>query len=305
MFQEVNMRKRTAFTLVELLVVIAIIAVLIGLLLPAVQSVRNAASRTQCQNNLKQMALAAHNYESAQGVLPPGIILPPDPLFALNLHVALLPYLEQDPIYQQAVADCRNTPITHLAPQHMGLRTLVKTFQCPADDRQQYRHRTTKGDVVALTGYLGVSGLGLHQQVKPSGVFYAGSKTKVTDISDGSTNTLMFGERPPSPDYLCGWWYMGYAATVAEATLPVQALRGTPEGSTLGAPYYACPAGPYAYTRGDINNNCDAYHFWSTHPGGANFAFCDGSVKFLSYSADAILPALATRAGGETVTLPD
>ena len=96
---------------------------------------------------------------------------------------------------------------------------------------------------------------------------------------------------------------MAYGATVSEAYLPVRALRGTPEGSSLGD-YYECGAGPYAYKAGDLLNRCDAYHFWSVHTGGANFAFADGSVKMLRYTADPILAALATRAGGEIVALP-
>lgn len=291
---------RRAFSLIELLVVIAIVATLIGLLLPAVQKVRAAADQMSCKNNLKQLGLATHNYESANGVLPPGVILPPDPLMALNLHVAILPYIEQDNLYSQALLDCKNFPITHLAPPHRGLKSLVKTYQCPADDRQGYLHRTSNGYVVAVTGYLGVSGTG---ESESNGIYYAGSKTAVTDIRDGTSNTIAWGERPPTPDYLGSWWYMAYGATVSEPFLPVRALRGFPEGSTLGD-YYSCGLGPYAYKEGNLRNRCDAYHFWSVHTGGANFAFCDGSVKFLKYSADAILPALATRAGGEVVEAP-
>jgi prepilin-type N-terminal cleavage/methylation domain-containing protein/prepilin-type processing-associated H-X9-DG protein len=299
------MRTRYGFTLIELLVVIAVIAVLIGLLLPAVQSVRQAAARLQCSNNLKQIALASHNYESAHGALPPGIIPPSEPLFALNVHVALLPYLEQDPIYRQAEDDCRNYPIAHLAPPHVGLRTLIKVYNCPADDRQGWLHRSSKGYVVAVTGYLGVSGLGSDPVYRPSGVIYSLSKTRMVDITDGTTTTLMFGERPPTPDYLCSWWYMSYAVVASDPYLPVRAVRGFPDSSTLGAPYAACPPGPYAFTDGDLTSVCHAYHFWSRHPGGAHFAFCDGSVKFLKYTADPILPALATRAGGEVVAVPD
>lgn len=295
------MRTRSGFTLIELLVVIAIIGVLLGLLLPAVQSVRTTAARMQCQNNLKQIALATHHYESERGRFPPGDIPSPDPLIGLSTHVALLPYLEQEPVYRQALADCAAMPITHLAPPHVGIRTLVKSYQCPADDRQAWLHRNANGYVVALTGYLGVSGLGTDPDSRPSGVFYPGSTTKITDISDGTTSTLMFGERPPTPDYLGGRWYMGYARTVGDPYLPVRALRGTPEGSSLGSAYYACPLGPYTYADGDLTSVCHAYHFWSRHTGGANFAFCDGSVHFLRYSANDILPALATGAGGEVV----
>lgn len=297
------MRKRSAFTLIEILVVIAIIATLIGLLLPAVQKVRDAAARTQCANNLKQIALACHNYESACGALPPGDIPPPDILAGLSVHVALLPYLEQDSLYRQAQADCESMPITHLAPPHVGLRTLVKAYQCPADDRQAYLHRSSIGVVVAMTGYLGVSGVG--DELLPSGVIYSESSTRFTDVTDGTSNTLLFGERPPTPDYLCSWWYMGFAHTASEPYLPVQALRGSPEGSTLGAAYYSCSPGPYSFTNGDLTSVCHAYHFWSLHPGGAYFAFCDGSVKFVRYEANPIMPALATRSGGETASLPD
>ncbi len=302
------MRTRSAFTLIELLVVIAIVALLIGLLLPAVQKVRSAAARMSCQNNLKQIALAAHNYESARGVLPPGNIGSPE-LFALSVHVALLPYLEQDAIYQRALSDCRDYPvIRQMVGLHAGLHTLVKAFQCPADDRQQYRHRTSHGDVVALTGYLGVSGLGSdplidRSGIRMSGVIYGGSRTKVTDITDGTSNTLLFGERPPSPDYESGWWYI-FSAT-GGPFLPVRGRALYVDGSVNLPAYKGCPPGPYPYAPGDVNNICDASHFWSVHSGGANFAFCDGSVRFLSYSADSVMPALATRAGGESVAVPD
>ena len=128
--------------------------------------------------------------------------------------------------------------------------------------------------------------------------------TRITDITDGTSNTLAWGERPPTPDYLGAWWYSGYAALISDSVLPVRAYRGIPEGSTLGD-YYSCPPGPYDFKQGDLNNRCDGYHFWSTHSGGANFALADGSVRFLSYSANSILPALATRNGGEAVGLPE
>jgi prepilin-type processing-associated H-X9-DG protein/prepilin-type N-terminal cleavage/methylation domain-containing protein len=297
------MRHRSALTLVELLVVIAIMAILLGLVLTAVQSARGAAAQTYCKNNLRQIALAAHNYQVASGALPPGEVLPPSPVAFLNTHVVLLPYLEQGDLYQLAVEDCQNIPIHYSPPPHTGVHTLVKAYQCPADDRQHWLHRTAQGYVVAVTGYLGVSGVGASDP--PSGVLYTGSATKLTDITDGTTNTLLFGERPPTPDYLCSWWYIAYAAVASEPFLPVDALRGHVELYVLGLPYIECPPGPYSYTDGDLVNVCHAYHFWSRHANGANFAFCDGSVKFLPYLiGDNVLAALATRAGGETINLP-
>jgi len=293
--------RRAAFTLVELLVVIGIIAILMGLLLPGVQKVRAAAAMIQCKNNLKQINLACMNYESATGRLPPAIILPPDPVIGLNLHVAILPYLEQQAVYDQAAADSAAYPYTHIAPPHKGLKTLVKMFQCPADDRQAWLHRTSRGDVVALTGYLGVSGSGASHA---NGVYVRYQTIRMADIRDGASQTLAWGERPPTPDYDTGWWYSsGYVAIAGNATLSVATSRDTSTGFSPG--YDNCAFGPYQFQQGDINNRCDGYHFWSTHTGGAHFAIADGSVRFLKYSANGILPALATRNGGEVVSLPD
>ncbi len=294
--------RRNAFTLIELLVVIGILALLVGMLLPSVQKVRASAAMLQCKNNLKQINLACLNYESVNGTLPPCVAPNDHPLRSLHMHVLLLPYLEQQAIYEQALRDCTTMPITHLAPPHKGLRTLVKAYQCPADDRQAFLHRNIRGDVVALTGYLGVSGT--HENQPSNGIYGYGLATKMTDIVDGTSNTIGWGERPPTPDYLGSWWYSSFAALISAPVLNVSAMRGIPEGSTIGA-YYSCPPGPYDFKQGDLNNRCDGYHFWSTHTGGAHFGIADGSVRFLKYSANSILPALATRNGGEAVGLPD
>jgi prepilin-type processing-associated H-X9-DG protein/prepilin-type N-terminal cleavage/methylation domain-containing protein len=301
--EDTPVRSRAAFTLIELLVVIGIIAILIGLLLPAVQQVRATAARMSCQGNLHQIVLAAHHYESVRGVLPPGTITQPDPLSRLSVHVALLPYIEQQTVYQRSLSDCQGMPINYIAPPHAGLRTLVKVYQCPADDSQQYLHRTSHGDVVAVTGYLGVTGLGTDSPNRPSGVLYTGSLIRMTDITDGTTSTLLIGERPPTPDYENGWWYI-YSA-VSEPVLAVRGLRQYADSSANLRAYETCPPGPYPYRDGGVNDICDVNHFWSRHRGGANFAFCDGSVRFVRYEADPILAALATRAGGEVVGLPD
>lgn len=293
---------RRGFSLVELLVVISILAILMGLLLPACQKVRAAAASMSCKNNLKQINLACHNYETAHGHLPPAQILLPDSMRGLNLHVSILPYIEQQAAFGVANSDCVNYPITNIAPPHQGLKTLIKMYQCPSDNRQSWLHRNIKGDVVALTGYLGVSGVGSYPQV--NGVYCLGKMVRVTDITDGSSNTIAWGERPPPPEFDAGWWYsLGYVSVAGHGVLPVRAERGVVSGFTPG--YENCSPGPYDFVAGDIKNQCDVYHFWSTHSGGAHFGVADGSVRFLNYSANSVLAGLATRSGGEVVSLPE
>ena len=289
---------RRGFTLLELLVVIAVIGVLIGLLLPAVQKVRATAVRVTCQNNLKQIALAAHNAESTGGVLPPGITLSTkiEPFPNIGWLGRLLPQVEQEPLWKLSVTAYENRPNNPFALPHLGIMTPVKVYACPADSRQSEVRDTHQNLRVAVGGYLGVLGTDYRT---PSGVLYAGSRVRLTDITDGTSNTLLAGERPPSPDFWLGWWYAsGAVGGSGDTTLGVRELNSGTE------PYTAmCPRGPYNFRPGKVDQQCDAFHFWSLHPGGANFAFCDGSVRFLQYTADAVLPALSTRAGGEAVTL--
>jgi prepilin-type processing-associated H-X9-DG protein len=124
----------------------------------------------------------------------------------------------------------------------------------------------------------------------------------MADISDGTSQTLFAGERPPSADFQFGWWYAGAGQLFtgsADMVLGVHERNVLP----LSIGYaYGCPPGPYSFGPGRMSNQCDMFHFWSPHNGGgANFLFADGSVHFLSYSAAPILPALATRSGGEVI----
>ena len=111
----------------------------------------------------------------------------------------------------------------------------------------------------------------------------------------------MIGERPPPADFRLGWWYRGFGFAKTGAGEMILGVADWNDGS----PYLKCRDGPYSFQSGKIADDCDLFHFWSLHTGGANFAFADGSVRFLSYAADSVLPALSTRAGGESVTLPD
>ena len=274
-------RKVMGFTLIELLVVIAIIAVLIGLLLPAVQKVRETAARMSCTNNLKELGLAAHNFQSAQGTLPPGYLGPmpnvhytvSNPYGMLNAQhlgvlVFLLPYIEQDNIYKQLQMQT-STPINVLVvgqpwwndnPDWTMGHARIKMFNCPTDPVTQ-ASQTKYGCGVALhtyapnnkssgpngagaviwyfgnqydlgkTNYIGVAGaLGL-DAINSSpydgpganlslyrGIFYNRSQTRLETISDGTSNTLMFGEglggvAKGQRDFLWSWISVGAVGT--------------------------------------------------------------------------------------------
>jgi prepilin-type N-terminal cleavage/methylation domain-containing protein len=304
--------RRSGFTLIELLVVIAIIGILIALLLPAVQKVRDAANRIKCENNLKQIGVALHNYHDTYGLLPTGqdlsTVLPDG---SPNYHdnwtwlARILPYVEQQNLYNLADAYARGGPSSRYTdpyspPSNPAQYTPMPVYSCPNDSRELTASFADENEGtgsmidVAFTGYLGVSGSDYRHR---EGVFFTGSNIAFKDITDGLSNTLFVGERPPSEDLVFGWWFDGQGqgqTGSGDVTLGVRELNG-PDG------YRTCPHGPYMFMPGSINNNCDTWHFWSLHAGGANFLFGDASVHFLPYSADNILPAMATRAGGEVV----
>jgi prepilin-type processing-associated H-X9-DG protein/prepilin-type N-terminal cleavage/methylation domain-containing protein len=294
--------RRAAFTLIELIVVMAIIGLLAGLLLSAVQKVRAAAARVECQVRLKQMSLAMQNHHSVYGKLPAGHCSVTNPLRRpfTGWPLALLPYLEQSPLFESAGVAFKADPLAFHVPPHTGLATVVKAYTCPADDRvRQPQIDQFTQNLVAFTSYQGVSGA---SAATNDGVLYQDSKVTLTAITDGTSNTLLLGERPSSREFRFGWWYAG-AGQDLKGTLDM--VLGVREVSLLPIPPGSpCTRDPYHFKPATgFNDPCGKYHFWSPHSGGANFAFCDGSVRFLSYSADAILPALATRAGGEVANL--
>ena len=158
---------------------------------------------------------------------------------------------------------------------------------------------TTDDNITAaFTYYLGNSG---QHSGKKDGILYLDSKVRIADISDGLSQTILIGERPPSPDHHFGWWYAGVGQQRDGSADYLLGVRET--NQSFRAP--TCPKNGYDFRNGNLNDMCDTFHFWSLHNGGAHFAFADGSVRFLSYSANEILPALATRAGGEVVAVPE
>lgn len=306
-------KQRMGFTLVELLVVIAIIGILMGLLLPAVQMAREAARRTQCQNNLRQLGLAAMNYESAHKHFPPGWTVydsaateaeEEQPGYAWGFHV--LPYLEQTNLYDRFD---RSVPVDNAG--HIDLlSTKLSMFQCPSDagaevqmlggGHDHHDHLLPYEDdhdhdddydgnidddgeplfMVSKSNYVGVFGTYevTEDVIKSDGIFYRNSNTRIAEILDGTSNTLMIGERH-SERGVSLW-----AGVVHEARSPLARVVG------------ACDHLP---------NTQDSHFedFSSQHPQGANFVLADGSTRLFNEDMDVqIYQALATKKGKEVVS---
>jgi prepilin-type N-terminal cleavage/methylation domain-containing protein/prepilin-type processing-associated H-X9-DG protein len=316
MDRPVRCRARAGFTLIELLVVIAIIAILIGLLLPAVQKVREAAARMQCQNNLKQICLASMNYESANGVLPPGNLGGNSSTGFFGGQCVgslffLLPYIEQNNLFSQFTG--QYTITTFIAFPTSGNQqwwttnpdvslafAKIKTYKCPSDTVTSAT-QTQNGVIIqampdpsnpgtngctygwftggnqydiGITNYTGVAGAlgdqvstasptdgpGLSLQ-KYRGIYYNRSKTTLVSITDGTSNTLAFGEglgrsvALPPADFAWSWIGVGSMPT----KFGLQSATAGSGGSSGNVPL------------------C----FGSAHLGGVNFAMADGSVRMI------------------------
>lgn len=295
--------QRTGFSIVELLAVIAIIAVLLAIAIPAVQSARSGARRSACLNQMRQISLALHHYESAHQHFPSGVAGPNDPDFPMLSFLARsLPYLEMDALWQTVVDDYKRSR----SPFHGGHRALgepVALFQCPADlDVEGVRW--SGNTQVALTSYLGVNGTDYQAE---DGIFHVDSATTTSSIADGLTNTLLVGERPPARDASYGRWYATHVVGKngsPDMLLGVSETNGpAPPGIVTGLE--SCPPGPYEFGPGN-DDLCDIFHFWSRHPGGSIFAFADCHVVFIPYHVDKhVMQALATRSGGEPLPTLD
>jgi prepilin-type N-terminal cleavage/methylation domain-containing protein/prepilin-type processing-associated H-X9-DG protein len=304
--------RRRGFTLIELLVVIAIIAILIGLLLPAVQKVREAAARMTCSNNLKQMALASHSYHDVKSKLPPALTgglssLEPSVRYA-TLHVYVLPFVEQENLYR--LFPTGNTAYT--AHREAGTNQ-VKTYLCPSSTETLSLSSSESFNSVrnyTTHYYANLGPVGQNPSVNPpttyefrtigsqGGYSLAGPLVvsspagggshghAVTGITDGTSNTLLLGEISKN-----GWkcyrsWIRGWDNDSSGATVTGKNVR------------YAINSTDY--TSGNFNN----VSLSSNHSGGVNIALADGSIRFLRDSTplDTLL-RLASRSGGEVLTL--
>lgn len=279
--------RRRAFTLIELLAVIAVIAVLVGLLLPAVCKVRKAAARAKCANNMKQLGIAAHTYRDATGHFPPGTVegtaLPPD--YRLSVYVVLLPYTEAQQVYAKLA-------LTHdwNAPANVeALKDCAGTlYRCPEFAEEQWK--PADGEPTQMTGhlaignYIGVAGVGtdapvLHADDSRVGIFGYDRKLKHDGLTDGASSTAMLLESGSDVQP----WVRGGPGTV----------RGIDPADAPHTGFRRPFGGTHAV---------DTYSFRRKLPSGSNVLLADASVRYTADTVDpAVVRALATVAGKEPV----
>ena len=320
--------RRFGFTLVELLVVIAIIGILIALLLPAVQAAREAARRSQCSNNLKQIGLAIHNYADAHRTLPSGFISNfPDDITILERSnwswgALILPHLEQAPLHDMLQVGMRSLDANLLTAAGLAaLQTPLGAFVCPSDtgsplnnftetmadtpsdpNAVNYRRVVTSNGTnlisIAKSNYVGVacSSVSTTPPVDPvpygppTGVLFQNSATTFSDILDGTSNTLAVGERCfRVHDLNVGAaTALGFSAEITNYSSRNRSISGA-----LGIPYNGIN-----YTTTNRVHQTRGFH--SYHPGGAQFVLCDGSARFISDTIDynfSTVPTLTLRDG--------
>jgi prepilin-type N-terminal cleavage/methylation domain-containing protein len=331
---------RKGFTLIELLVVIAIIAILVGLLVPAVQQVREAASRTQCINNLHQLAIAAHNYHDLYKVLPPGTNLPapvktyapapfptytPGPLVSgqsYNLFMAMLPFIEQGNLYTQlnlvgtGYLTYNGTKYYGNSSQYLNANgatspgaTVLSFLVCPSSLAPSLTTYTTGGVTYSMgaTCYGGVAGTetNYYNYMSCDGVFYINSTVHLTDIIDGTSNTWMFAEHnrvDPTYDLLYPKSPIGMTGGWAWANQYVGEDYLVAATATGRPLNWVIPVGTTT-DPGHVLENDREENIGGPHAGGVCIAGCDGSVRFVTNAIPySVIAAMCTRAGGESLT---
>ncbi len=312
-----NSARRTGFTLVELLVVIAIIGILVALLLPAIQSAREAARRSECTSNLKQIGLALHNYHDTYGVFPAGNITPGNccgTLSKVNWAISILPYVEQSSLYESYDMDLWNEDQPIDSTGFCVVQQRVPAYECPSDINRLKMERPESGPRVNKdyqhSSYRGVTGIGdnagyfdCHQwsgriPEKYKGVLHtvgsAGLKNEnMASILDGTANTFLVGEYQTKTHTRRGtFWAYSYTSYVL-SSIGLESRLYLPD-------YDLCVSIP-----GTDGSNACKRAFASMHPAGINFVMGDAAVRIIPISTDTqVMAAMATIMGEEAVSLP-
>lgn len=343
---------RRGFTLIELLVVIAIIAILIALLLPAVQQAREAARRTQCKSNLKQLGIALHNYESSHRTFPPNLIPGGRPGSGgyigysqgnWSVMAYLTPFLEQTAVYgllnleSPTYANVGGSWVIPDSNNRLAASTIVPLYLCPSDSSQKVSSNWGVSDGIGPTNYCANMGTGLDQAggtqhgspYNADGVFFADSRIRFADITDGTSNTAAMTES-----------VLGEGAMVSGAATPPGSEKRYYKNLTFGQNISdANCAGATTWNQSDPRQfswysgeiRCASYnHYYgpnsssydcvtngpasegyiasgwkaarSQHTGGVNLLLCDGAVRFISGNVDMTTwRSLSTRSGGEVM----
>ncbi len=293
-------RSRSGFTLIELLVVIAIIAILIALLVPAVQKVREAAARLQCENNLKQIGLALHGFHDANKALPPGYYATapyPGTSPGWGWGAYILPYIEQPAVFRQFNF---GQPIQGQA----AVQTVIPIYLCPSDLVPTAPFSVTDASFATLfqagpSSYAATVGQDASDVADPTGdgIFYRNSRTRLADITDGTSQTVMVGDR--------AWAQVqGIWAGAPDGGVVRAGVRNPWKSATAPAPCFGLVHNNWINILTDADGGLD--DFSSMHTGGVNLVFADGSVHFIhTITADGperrAFWAMGTRANGDSI----